>query len=86
MVGGVFALLVATFSLLRHEPWTFSYRDASFWGIAALLIVTRYVDVSRFSGRTASGEPATSKDFATYAIGLLVVAASIWTLAQSVQW
>ena len=86
MVIGQGALAILAFTLLRQSPWSFSVRDVAFWLIVGLVIAARYVDVTRFDGRTANGEPATLRDFRRHTIGLVLVCGAVWTFAHSVSW
>lgn len=50
---------------------------------AALLDgVGEYVDIVRYQGMTADGEPATTVHFRRYVLMLIVVSAAVWTAAR----
>jgi len=85
MLGGNILLLIVGLTIFMGPPWTITFKDALFWAVVALVILVRYVDVTRFAGQTADGKPATRRDFVRYALGLVTSSAAIWTLAQSVQ-
>ena len=52
--------------------------DAVFWAAVMGCLGVRYLDISHFAGRTATGQPATSADWRRYAVILVVVAAVLW--------
>jgi hypothetical protein len=69
----------------RLPSWTFTWRDAAFWFAVAALIGARYIDVGRFEGLTAQGEPATMQHVRRYALLMPLVALALWLAAQAVQ-
>ena len=77
MAFGNLALILIT--LLIIERRAFSALDGAYWLIVVALVVVRYVDITRFAGRTASYEPATMRHFRRYTLGLLAGAAAAWT-------
>jgi hypothetical protein len=85
MVAGVVVLLVLTIRIGQESPWTLGYKDVMYWVVVGALIALRYIDVTRFKGRTLAGEPATLRNVVRYATGLLGTSAVAWTLAQSVE-
>lgn len=56
--------------------------DVLFLLVAAGLIAVRYIDVTRFHGETADGEPATLADWRRYATGVVLVSLAVWGLAR----
>jgi hypothetical protein len=84
MIGGVVAILTATLSIATQPEWTFGWRDGWLWFAVGATIWCRYIDISRFAGQTANGEPATSADLHRYVRGLLLSAAGLWLTAQAV--
>lgn len=83
MLVGNTLLMVFGLTILLEPAWTFTVRDVLFWSNVAALLVLRYVDITRFGGRTAEGEPATRRDFVRYAAGVTGFSAAFWTLSQS---
>jgi hypothetical protein len=75
-IGNLALFMIAILIIQRRS---FSAFDMAYWLIVVALIVVRYVDITRFDGRTASAEPATLRHFRRYALGLLVSAGSVWT-------
>ncbi|MFN0244004.1 MAG: hypothetical protein ACKVWV_14030 [Planctomycetota bacterium] len=82
-IGGCGLLTAIAVLILRQPPWTLSLRDAVFWSFVGAMVFARAVDVRRFGGQTADGNPATMKDVRRYALGLVVSAALVWAAAQS---
>ncbi len=76
MILGPIGLILLAMVILRHGA--FSLRDGVF-AIALLgAMFARYVDVSRYHGKTAEGAPATMKDVRSYMRGLLLLAVAVW--------
>jgi hypothetical protein len=48
-----------------------------------VLIGTRYVDIVRYQGLTADGQPATMAHFRRYAIVLLATAVALWAATRA---
>lgn len=76
MAFGNLALFMIGILIIQRR--SFSIFDMAYWLVVVALIVVRYVDITRFGGRTASAEPATLGHFQRYALGLVVGAASVW--------
>lgn len=53
-----------------------------FLALTVALIAARYVDIARFGGETAHGEPADLSHWRRYAAGIVVLSASLWGLAS----
>jgi hypothetical protein len=56
--------------------------DMVFWGIAALAVIARAVDIKVFRGRTTEDHPATMAHWRAYSAKLLLFATALWLLAQ----
>ncbi len=76
MAFGNLALVMIAIMMIQRRG--FSALDAGYWGVVVALVIGRYVDITRFGGRTASAEPATVDHFRRYAVGLLTTAAAVW--------
>jgi len=85
MLAGNAALAVLATMILAGPAWTMTAKDLLYWLVVAAVIALRYVDVFRHHGQTADGAPATPRHFRRYVIGLLVVAAFVWTCCHSFQ-
>lgn len=85
MALGNLALLVIAMLISQKPTWTITVLDAAFFGVVLTLFVARYLDVKRFGGETANGQPATGRDLVHYGVGLVAVAAGLWGLVQAVE-
>jgi hypothetical protein len=56
--------------------------DIIFFVVAIGIIVVRYLDITRFKGRTAEDAPATLADWRRYAIWTAVISLGVWALAR----
>jgi hypothetical protein len=83
MAAGTMALALIGVFIAQSTPWAFSWGDAAFWVIVALMATARYLDVSRFAGTTVNGERATMADFRRYAMVLPLIAACWWAAAHA---
>jgi hypothetical protein len=61
-----------------------SWRDLAYGAAVASMIAVRFVDVTRLSGTTADGAPATLSAWRRYAIMLLLVCAGVWMGAHGI--
>jgi hypothetical protein len=69
----------------KQPPWTYSIFDGVFWGIAALVVIARFLDVRFFRGRTTDDQPATMRHWWLYSAKFLLFATVVWLLAQRAQ-
>lgn len=80
-VGNI-GLVVAVLAVYESTTgWTIA--DLLFWGVVGVLIGTRYVDIVRYQGLTADGQPATMAHFRRYAIVLLATAVALWAATRA---
>ena len=77
---GNIALVMVALIVYKSAGW--SIADLAFWLTVGLLICARYIDIVRYQGTTADGEPATTAHFRRYALMLVVVSAVVWTVAR----
>jgi hypothetical protein len=82
LLGNAILALVALIIVQqgRDRAWA---TDAAFWGAVASLVLVRYVDIALLDGATASGEPASSRDWRRYTAGLLPLALVMWIGAHA---
>jgi hypothetical protein len=73
---GNLALTLTAILIIQRR--SFSAMDAAYWVVVAALLAARYVDITRFAGRTLEGEPAMMMHFRRYALRLLLIAAALW--------
>jgi hypothetical protein len=81
MGAGNIALLFLAMTIFRAAR--FSVLDAVYWVVVAAVIGARYADITRFHGRTPSGEPATMRHFFRYLITILIVTSALWVVAHA---
>ncbi len=82
---GPAGLILSSASIWKQPPWTYSVLDLTFWGIAAVVVLARFIDIRFFRGRTAEDQPATMSHWWRYSAKLLLFATAIWLLAQWMQ-
>ncbi len=81
MMMGPLGLFLALVSVGLSAGW--SVADLAYWVLVVLLIVARYVDVVRFKGQTADGEPATSAHLRRYILSVLALGVALWVAARA---
>ena len=80
MVGN-FALLILM--VLIVQKGTFSFLDIVFWAVVATVLFIRYADIKWLKGIGPDLQPATMKDWASYARLLVVIAGGVWVIAHA---
>lgn len=83
MILGNAFLLLSAYGIFEKRDGFLSASDAVFWGVAASLMVVRFIDVYKLKGLTGAGQPATPSDFRRYALWLAVGAVCLWGLAHA---
>lgn len=86
LVVGNLVLLGIALTLMRKGHWTLGFLDVVYFGVMALTLCLRYVDLTRFGGRTADGAPAPPGLFPRYAARFAGTWVALWALAHSVEW
>lgn len=81
MAFGNIALVGAAFAVYESRGW--SIADLAFLSVVGLLIGARYIDIVRYQGKTADGEPATVAHLKRYVLWLLVIAIALWAVARA---
>lgn len=84
MAIGNLALLTAAGLISKQPVWTVTLLDGVYLLIVASLFLARYVDIKRFGGETANGEPASQQHLVRYGAGLAAASAGLWGLVQAV--
>jgi hypothetical protein len=82
MLFGNVALLLCAVAILLHRGGFLSVADIVYWVIAVTIGVVRFVDIRRFGGRTAAGQPASAAHWRRYLITLIVASSVIWGAAH----
>jgi hypothetical protein len=81
MFWGNIALLGMVAMVARDSGGGFTLWDVGVVALVGVLVLVRYVDVTKLHGSTAEGDPATPEDFRRYA--LKVVAGGMGLLAAA---
>jgi len=83
MFAGHVAWLVILFAIIHRGDGPASLLSMVFWGVVGLIILVRYLDVTRFDGKTSdAGTPATIKDVRRFSSWLVASAGSAWLTAH----
>jgi hypothetical protein len=85
LIYGAVGLLFTAGAIAGRPAWTYSVRDYIYWGIFVVMVLARFLDIAFLRGRTANHEPAAMRHWIRYCARLTVVAALVWTGAQSIQ-
>jgi hypothetical protein len=79
------AIVYASLAVIAMEGAAFpSALDGVVWVTVALTILARRVDITRWSGKTASGEPATLAHWRRYALTVILVTAAASAIAHAI--
>lgn len=78
---GNVALIGGALAIYKSAGWTIA--DLFFWIVVGALIGVRYVDIVRYQGTTAHGEPATKAHLKRYVLVLLATAIVVWAVARA---
>ncbi|MCK6449025.1 MAG: hypothetical protein L6Q99_21730 [Planctomycetes bacterium] len=84
LVGGNVLLAALAVLIARNDPWTLTTRDLLFWAVVVAVVLLRYLDLTRFTRRTADGDRATPRDFRRYGMSFGGFWLCVWLLGQSV--
>lgn len=76
LVLGISALLIV------QAGASFSLMDIAYWATIPVLVGMRYVDIAKFKGVTAYGDPASMLHWRRYAIGMLLAGTGAWLAAH----
>lgn len=80
---GNFILFFIAFGIYDSDVKELGLKDAIYWAVVMLLILTRYADIKYLGGLTAQGTPASMTHWYRYTVGLLMCAGLIWGLAHA---
>jgi hypothetical protein len=78
--------LLCVLFIANQPTWTLGRLDLVLAALIMAAVAARAVDALRYGGTTASGDPADRSHVLGYAVGLVLVTALAWALAQSVAW
>jgi len=83
LLGPVLSFVAASL-IARHATWSFGWRDLLFWALLVSVLAVRWVDVRRFAGTTADGDPATLDDVRRHGLILGAVGVVLWIVVHMV--
>jgi hypothetical protein len=83
MLLGNAVLSLIAFRIAQRGPERTWITDVAFWTVVASLVLVRYLDIARLGGTTASGEPASFRDWRQYSWRLLLIALAVWIVAHA---
>lgn len=79
------AIVYASLAMIAMNGAAFpSALDAVIWVTVMLTILARRVDITRWEGKTAGGEPATLAHWRRYAVTVVAVTAAASALAHAI--
>lgn len=79
------AIVYASLAMIAMDGAAFpSALDGVAWVTVVLTILARRVDITRWSGKTASGEPATLAHWRRYALTVILVTAAASAIAHAI--
>ena len=84
MSGGFLIAVLAGVSVVHHQGG-FSAVDVLYWAAILGVPVARYVDMQRFHGRRADGEPMTLADWRRFTIAVLIAGLIGWVIIHWVR-
>jgi len=85
LIFGNFVLILCAIRMLFGEAGAgLSVIDAVYWVTVALLVVARYVDVTRLGGATSDGKPSTLADFRVYTAKLVASTVAAWVVLHGI--
>ena len=82
MAVGNAALFMLAVTIAQKEALSLSVYDLAFWLVPVVVIVVRFIDITRLGGKTVDAEPATLAHWRRYALGLVAVAVALWLAAH----
>jgi hypothetical protein len=82
MLLGYMIVFASLGMIVVNEPGFPSILDGLVWLTVALMIVARRVEITRWQGTTATGEPATLADWRDYARTVVLVTAVAAAIAH----
>lgn len=86
MAAGPLVLVISLVYVAEHTGSFLSASDAVFWAAAGLMVALRYLDVTRMKGQTASGKPATLRQWKRFTLLLAAFCLLAWAGAHLIAW
>jgi len=84
-IGGLVCVL-SLVTIGRRPGLAFGSADVLCLLAVIAMIFFRYVDIRRYGGTTATGEPATMAHWRRYSLRVVVTVAGAWCLAHGFAW
>jgi len=82
LIAGNLVLFFLAVSIAQRRA--LSARDIAYWVTVTVLILARYIDITRLDGQTKDGEPASLRTWRWYTLVLLLASGALWVLAHRV--
>lgn len=79
---GPAGLIFSAAAVSKDPPGRYSVTDVLFWGITVLVVLTRFLDIRFFRGRTTDDKPASLSDWWQYSIKVGLFAVALWFIAH----
>lgn len=79
------SLALPLLAVLIVQGGDFSALDVAFWALVGALVWVRYIDVTRFGGLTAEGEPASLQDWRRYTGYLFGASSFLWVVTLALR-
>lgn len=77
-MGGPILMLACAIAMSKQEPLGFSWPDAVFAALFALMLAARHIDVSRFHGTDGDGAPVTRQGLTRWYVMAVVLSLVGW--------
>lgn len=81
LLGNIILAMTAYNIAILHDSGFAVTASIVIWVTVAAMLGARYLDIKRFRGQTASGEPATMTNWRRYAIALVGIWLVVWIVA-----
>ncbi|NMC19113.1 MAG: hypothetical protein GYA33_01725 [Thermogutta sp.] len=79
MIGGFLIAVLCGVSVVSHQGG-FSAVDVIYWAAVLGIPLARYVDMTKFAGRRADGEPTTLADWRRFSLAVVIAGIVAWAL------
>lgn len=82
LFGNIVLVAGLAFILTRADAASLVAIDLGYWVVVAALLAARRIDITRYHGATADGDPATLSHWRRYALGLVPLSGAAWGAAH----
>jgi hypothetical protein len=82
MAFGPLALMLATFGIVSIGSGWLTSADIAYFVILGVMVLGRWLEFRSGRAQTADGEPATQAHLRRYAIGVVLIGAVVWVVAN----